>query len=115
MREFLNTESPWWVVAYTELAVKTAAFVLFDVYDPCHLWSLSHEMIQGIRCLDLETFLGNAGNAREFLALIVEIEWSRFRDLLSQCSVRGALPSLARGRTGAVRTFVITIRLSGVS
>lgn len=29
MRELLDPESPWSVVAYTELAGKTAAFILF--------------------------------------------------------------------------------------
>lgn len=48
MFEFLEPESPWWIVAYTELIVKTAEFVLFDVNESCTLWALRHEMIQVI-------------------------------------------------------------------
>lgn len=64
MRELCDRESPWWVATYTELAVKTAEFILFDVYDWCRLWSLSREMIEGIQRLNSETIFGNEGNER---------------------------------------------------
>lgn len=31
MRELTDNDSPWWDVAYTELAKKTAALILFYV------------------------------------------------------------------------------------
>lgn len=38
-------------------------------------------MIQGIRILNLENVLGNAGNVHEFLSLIDAIEYLSFHDL----------------------------------
>lgn len=40
VHEFCDLESGWWVVAYTELVRKTAAFVLFEGYDSYRLWAL---------------------------------------------------------------------------
>lgn len=105
MRELLDLDSPWWIVTYTKLAPKTAAFVLFDVYDSCRLWALSREMIQGILYLNLKTVLINVGNERECLTLIDAIERSYFRDLPGEWSTRGALPSLAPGSTGCSAEF----------
>lgn len=99
IRKLMDPKSPWLVWAYTELAAKTAAFILFEVYESCRVWALSRNMIQGIRRLDLKTILGNAGNANECLSLIDTIESSRFRDLPEEWTFRGMLPSLAPGRT----------------
>lgn len=62
MHELCDPESPWWVVAYTELSAKKAAYILFEVYESCRLWKLSHEIIHGIRSPYLKTVLGNAVN-----------------------------------------------------
>ena len=70
--------SGWWVVAYTELIAKTAAFVLFDTYDSLRLWSLSKRCIAFCRQLDLVPVLGNAENAREFMDLLNLIEETDF-------------------------------------
>lgn len=48
-------------MAYSELVAKTAAFILFEVYDSCTLWALRKGMVRGITRLDLRTVLGNAG------------------------------------------------------
>lgn len=59
---------------------KTAAFILFEVYDSCKLWALSKELTRGIRRLDSKIFLGNEGNVTECLSLIYAIERSKFRE-----------------------------------
>lgn len=46
LRELMNSESPWWVVAYTEMDAKTAVYILFEVYDSCRLRALSRDMIE---------------------------------------------------------------------
>lgn len=65
--ELKHQDSGWWVVAYTQMAAKSAAFILFDVYDQFSLWALSPHMIEHIRAFDLQAVLGNRQNANESL------------------------------------------------
>lgn len=51
--ELMGSESPWLVVAYTEMAAKTAAYILFNLYDSCRIWALSHDMSEGISRFNL--------------------------------------------------------------
>lgn len=99
IRELMDPASLWWTVAYTKLAAKTAALVLLELFDSCRLWDLSHEMIEGMRRLNLQSVLGNNRNASERCRFLDAIGTSRFRDLLSTWSSRGMLPSLSPGRT----------------
>lgn len=54
-------------------------------------------MIHEIRRLNLETLLGNAGNAPKCLSLVDAIEISKFQELLVRWSGCGMLPSLSPG------------------
>lgn len=54
MCDLLDPASPWWVVANSELAAKTAAFVLFDVYDLGRLCAFSWATLWGTRRLNLK-------------------------------------------------------------
>lgn len=85
----MDPGSPGCVLVYTELVLKTAAYILYKLYDTCRIWLLSRKMIQGIRRFDQKTLLGNAANASEYLSLVDVIEDSRFWDLLNtwSCSV----------------------------
>ena len=51
--QLLNPQSGWWVVAATEFAAKTAAFLLFEVYDNFRLWSVPQFLIDCIKTLPL--------------------------------------------------------------
>lgn len=95
-----DRESPWWVMEYTEISIKTAALIFLEVYDSCRLWALNREMIQEIRRLILEKILGNTGNVREFLSLFEAIGGSKFREFLARWSCGGMLPILSPGHTG---------------
>lgn len=33
MRDLIDRDSPWWVVAYTDVLAKTTAYIRFEVYD----------------------------------------------------------------------------------
>lgn len=89
MRELVDPDSSWRVVAYTEFDAKTAAFIMFEVNDSCSLWALSRKMVRGIRRLHLKETPGNAGNVSECLVLLEAIERSHFRDLRAECAVPG--------------------------
>lgn len=99
MMELICPTSPWWVCGYTELAAKTAAFILFVVYDSCLLGALSREMIEGIRRLNFRSELGNSGNLSECRRLLAAIKSSRFRELPSTWSACKMLPSLSPAGT----------------
>ena len=74
-----DRDSGFWVLAYTEFAAVTAAFLLWDAYDNRRLWYLSRHMIRFIRELDLGPVLGSAENYQEvlrFLNLIEAKDWS---------------------------------------
>lgn len=81
----MDRESPCWVVAYNEMAAKTAAYILFDVYDSYCLWTLNRYMIAGGggggRHLDLRRVLGSEGNGMESRRRLDATESSRFRNL----------------------------------
>ena len=100
-RELRDPQSGWWVVAYTEFAAKTAAFILFEVYDSYRLWALSGVMIANIRALDLPRVLGSRANADELERLLRVIERTDFSKLPNNWSRRGEGRSLAPGRRGA--------------
>lgn len=104
--ELKHRDSGWWVVAYTEMAAKTAAFVLFDAYDQFRLWALSSLMIEHIRALDLVAVLGNRQNADELLEFLLKIEATNFASLPSSWTARGQSVSAAPGRSGPGADFV---------
>lgn len=101
-RQLMDPQSGWWVVAYTEFAVKTAAFILMEVYDNFRLWSLSPDMIGAIRSLDLTRALGCVENVRECLALLDVIEGTNYEALPSSWRNRGTrfVESRSPGRCG---------------
>lgn len=68
--EFCDPDLPWWVTTYTEFAAKVVAYIIFEFYDSCRLWALIRDMLEGIRRLNLETFLGNAGKCLSLLDAI---------------------------------------------
>lgn len=104
--ELKHCDSGWWVVAYTEMAAKTAAFVLFDAYDQFRLWALSSLMIEHIRALNLVAVLGNGQNADELLEFLLKIEATDFAALPSSWTARGRGVSAAPGRSGPGADFV---------
>ncbi|MEM9094860.1 MAG: hypothetical protein AAGC62_07800, partial [Pseudomonadota bacterium] len=77
----VDPSSGWWVVAFTEHAAKTAAFILFEAYDNFKLWWLSSRLIEGIRRLPLAEILGNQANANELRRLLDVIESTDFAEL----------------------------------
>ena len=100
MRELMDPASGWWVVAYTEFAVKVAAFVLMDAYDRYRLWALSPTLITQLLRLNLDRALGNAGNVRERRRLLRVIQDTNFNVLPDWWSARGQVESRSPGRTG---------------
>ena len=103
MRELMDPDSGWWVVAYTEMAVKTACFVLMDVYDNYRLWSLSPHMIDCMKQLDLSVSLGNAASVADFTRLLDVIEGTKFSESPSAWTLRGDVEqnaSSTRSRRG---------------
>ena len=77
----LDRRSGWWVVAYTDNAAKTAAFILMDVYDNLRLRWLPTALIEGIRRLPLLQILGNRSNVQELHRLLRVIEKTKFEKL----------------------------------
>lgn len=59
---FMDPESGYWVVGYTELVAKAIALFLFDAYDSYLTWRLSSPMIGFMRKSLLKTVLGNDRN-----------------------------------------------------
>lgn len=53
IEELYDPDSPWWVVAYTEVDSKTGAFLLFEFHLSCRLCALSKPILEGIRRLNL--------------------------------------------------------------
>ena len=70
MREFMDPSSGWWVVAYTEQAIKTAVYILMDVYFNLRLWSVSPHLARALSELNLDAALGCAANVAEFRRLL---------------------------------------------
>jgi hypothetical protein len=70
MRELMDPESGWWVVAYTEYAMKAAVYILMDVYFNYRLWCLSPHLIDAFEGLDLGVALGCGANVCEFRRLL---------------------------------------------
>lgn len=101
MRELHDPNSGYWVVAYTEMVIKTAAFLLFEVYDNFRLWALSPHTIEFIRTLDLDSALGSRSNATEILRLCTVIENKDYTRLPTEWRVRGHGVSLSGGRRSA--------------
>ena len=92
--------SPYWVVAYTEISVYTASFILRDVYDRFRLWAPSATMIEHILLSDLEGSLGSENNEREFRELLDVIQTTEFSNLPHWWSARGEGESHSPGRVG---------------
>lgn len=96
-RELRDPKSGWWVVEYTQFAVKATAFLLIEVYDSYQLWCLSAERIRNISCLDLVQVSGSCANAEELELLLCVIEHTNFESLPDDWSRRGEGRSLAPG------------------
>lgn len=62
--------SGWWVVVLTEMVVKTATFILQEVYDQYWLWALSPHTARFSRELDLLPVVGSEVNIDEYLDLV---------------------------------------------
>ena len=78
MSELMDLEWGWWVVAYTEMAYNSAAFVLQDTYHNLRLWAVSRDSIPKIRALNQVEVLGNQANADECLKFLSIIESKNF-------------------------------------
>lgn len=87
--ELKHKDSGWWVVAYTEVAAKTAPFILFDAYDQFRPSALSTQMIDHIGALEVQAVLGNRQNANELLELLTKVEVTNFSSLPSSSSANG--------------------------
>ena len=70
----MDPRSGWWVVAYTEQAVKTAVYILMDVYFILRVWSVSPHLARALGELNLDAALGCAANVAEFRRLLGVIE-----------------------------------------
>ena len=106
VRALLDQNSGWWVVAYTEHIAKTAAFILFDVYDSLRLWALSPRTISFCRELDLVPVLGNDANVQEFHDLLRVIEATDYTRYPTSQRNRGEKGDYCLGRTGAGADYV---------
>ena len=58
MREVMDRSSGWWVLAYTEQAIKTSFYILMDVYLNLRLWSVSSYLARAFGELNLDVALG---------------------------------------------------------
>lgn len=77
-KELMDSESGWWVVAYTEFVLRVAAYLLFDAYDNIRLWAVSPDLLRCVKDLDLEGPLGSAANAKEARLIFSVVEATRF-------------------------------------
>ena len=89
MRELMDPSSGWWVVAYTEQAIKTAVYILMDVYFNLRLWSVSPHLARALGELNLDAALGCAANVAEFRRLLGVIESTDFSSKPSSWTFRG--------------------------
>lgn len=74
----MRRESGWWVVAYTEMVCRTAALLLFDVYDSLRLWWVPQATIDAWRNIDLVSILGSQANVDELLDLLRVVKKTHF-------------------------------------
>lgn len=81
--ELRDSTSGEWVVAYTEFAVRTLAFLLFEARNNLRLWAVSHDTCRLARELELEPTLGSMGNVTELNRIIRVVEKTRF-DMFSE-------------------------------
>ena len=81
MRDLIDPESKWTVVAYTEMAPMTTAFILTDAYHNCSLWAFSRYDILNIRALKLGDVLGNQTNEDYSLKFLAITEATHFTTL----------------------------------
>ena len=86
-----DPHSGFWTVFYTEWAVKTAVFILWDVYDNCRLWYLQPTTIDHLKRLDLRVPLGGSDNSSEFRRLLAVIEQTDWSAVPKEWSRRGKL------------------------
>ena len=100
MLDLKDPESPYWDVAYTELCVYTASFIMRDVYDRFRLWALSPTILEHLLVLDLDGPLGSGDNAREFRELLGVISDTESHNLRHWWSARGEGGSRSPGPVG---------------
>lgn len=62
MSLLLEPRSGWWVIAYTEYTARTAAYIMFDVYDSYLLWDLLPTMLGFLETINLLPALGSQAN-----------------------------------------------------
>jgi hypothetical protein len=98
--ELMDPNSGYWVVAYTELVAKAAAYLLFEVWDVYRLWAMSPDMLINMEKLDLEVVFGNASSADELRRLMAVIRGTNFAAVPTDCRARGQMPSRSPGRQG---------------
>lgn len=116
-RKLPDPKSGWWAVTYTDFAVNTAAFLLFNVYHSFVLWCLSTEMVLNIRQLDLVRVLGLLSNANKVECLLCVVECTNFVTLPDDWYRCGEVRCLAPGGLGlgADYSFIIRIAIVRVS
>ena len=66
MRELMEPNSGWWVVAYTEQAIKIAVHIIMEVYFNLRLWSVSPHLTRALGEINIDAALGCAANIEEF-------------------------------------------------
>lgn len=90
MLELMDPESGWRVVACTEIDVKTAAFVLMEVYDNFGIWALSLHMLNAIKTFGIDVGLVSRVNVCDIWRLFKVMDNTNFLSLPSEGTLRGA-------------------------
>lgn len=70
----MDPTSGYWVVAFTQICVNLASFILHDTYASLRLWALSRQEVEFIRERNITLLSGSAANVSEFLEFITLIE-----------------------------------------
>lgn len=96
--ELIGPESGWWVVTDTEVIVKTAAFVLMELYDGYWIWALSPHTWKAIDTLGLDVAFGNRKNTCEIQQLAKVIGNPNFLFLPSGWTLCVAMEGRSPGR-----------------
>lgn len=96
--EFMDPNSGWWVVAYTELVLCVISFLLYEAYENVRISAVSPDLIRLTRDLDLETPLGSIQNAAEALWILTVIKSTLFDSLPERWCQRGSYQSGSVGR-----------------
>ena len=89
MCELMDPSSGWWGFAYTEQAIKTAIYILMDVYFNLRLFSMSTHLAGALGELNLDAELGCAENVADFRRLLGVIESTDYSSKPSSWTFHG--------------------------